>query len=379
MSTVTIRVDNFRVITRLEWSPDGVCLLAGPNGAGKSTILDIFLFLRGVFSRGYENALTSIGGTHIKRADAAPDAVVVFEIEVEDIRWRLRLPIAQGGTFGLPTVVGEALYRGDELIMLLPMIATESFTLGDEQIPQDPARCCAKVVWDRGNDPWMKPLVDTLANIRIFKSYWLNRVQQANATDLRNTYLHGTGQNLWSVLANWKASPVRHQHRFEWVMDKARQAFPDQFQTIEFDRGAPFFFAYGSTDPADGLPPLRVADGLLTGLLHLTAIAGAPDGSIVMFDEVENQLHPHAIRVILAAMRELADARELTVILTSHSPVLMNAFRRHPEQFYVLERKLGGQPKALDELHDADWLAQFSLGDLYDRLSFGAPVADGTA
>lgn len=128
-----------------------------------------------------------------------------------------------------------------------------------------------------------------------------------------------------------------------------------------------------STDPADGLPPNLAADGLLTGLLQLTAVAGAPSGSIIAFDEMENHLHPHAIRSILDAMRRQADERNLTIIVTTHSPVVMNTFRRQPEQFFVLQRGATRTPIPLNELHDEDWLAAFSLGDLYDRLDFAAP------
>jgi predicted ATPase len=156
-------------------------------------------------------------------------------------------------------------------------------------------------------------------------------------------------------------------------MSEARKAFPGIIDKIEFDRGDAYLFGPNATDPADGLPPQRAADGVLTGLLHLTAIASTPKGGLVAFDEMENQLHPHAIRSILAAMRERAEERDLTVILTTHSPVVMNAFRHHLDHFYVLELANQGQPKSLDELHDEEWLAQSFLGELYENLEFGAP------
>ena len=36
-------------------------------------------------------------------------------------------------------------------------------------------------------------------------------------------------------------------------------------------------------------------------------------------------------------------------------------------------------PVALDSLHDPDWLAHFSLGNLYDREEFGSPSSGGKA
>ena len=67
-------------------------------------------------------------------------------------------------------------------------------------------------------------------------------------------------------------------------------------------------------------------------------------------------------------MRNQAEERDLTIILTSHSPVIMNEFKGHEDKFYLLEGgKEGYQPVSLDKAREPDWLAHFSLGDLYER------------
>jgi predicted ATPase len=243
-------------------------------------------------------------------------------------------------------------------------------------LPLDKVRCCAKVLWDRGDAAWMKPLVDAVTGLSVYESYELRKVKRSEAVELRQDSLHADGANLWSVLAHWKGSAIRSEGRFDWVMATAREAFPGQISTIEFERGFPVLYPPGTPDPDRGLPPERAADGLLTGLLHLTAIAGAPPGSLVAFDELENQLHPHAIRTLLAAMRERADAQGLTVILTTHSPVVMNQFRDELEHVFVLDRSdpERPQPVALTALHTEEWLAQAKLGTLYERLAFGSPL-----
>src|SRR6185369_13240532 len=131
----------------------------------------------------------------------------------------------------------------------------------------------------------------------------------------------------------------------------------------------------GAADPEIALPPERAADGLLTGLLHLTAVAGARRGALVAFDEVENQLHPHAIRSLFAAMRRRAEEQDLTIIITTHSPVVMNEFRDDLEQVFVLDRSTNSNefPVRVTDLHSEEWLAQAKLGTLYDQLAFGAP------
>lgn len=58
----TLHMSNFRALKQVEWSPEGVCLLAGYNGAGKSTVLKTLSFLRGAYLRGVVNAVDHVGG-----------------------------------------------------------------------------------------------------------------------------------------------------------------------------------------------------------------------------------------------------------------------------------------------------------------------------
>ncbi|HSJ99631.1 MAG TPA: AAA family ATPase [Kofleriaceae bacterium] len=372
MTRFTIRAQNFRVLERLEWSPEGVCLLSGANGTGKSTVLDVLQFLRTLFERGHEAAFLKVDARYFRNVGVPESEPVVFELRVSDLVWKLRFPMAAGG---IKDTFGEELYRGGQLVLRAEMFG-RGWELGGERLPLDKVRCCAKVLWDRGDATWMQPLVDAVTGIHVYESYELRKVKRSEAVELRQDSLHTDGANLWSVLAHWKASAIRSEGRFDWVMTIAREAFPGQISTIEFERGFPVLYPPGAPDPDRGLPPERAADGLLTGLLHLTATAGAPPGSLIAFDELENQLHPHAIRTLLAAMRARADAQELTVVVTTHSPVVMNEFRDELEHVFVLERGDPARPLPipLTELHTEEWLAQAKLGTLYERLAFASPL-----
>jgi predicted ATPase len=368
MSLITLRAKNFRKLERFEWSPSGVCLLSGPNGAGKTTAIDLLRFLRATLISGHTSGFYTVGGDHLISRSAGSTELVELEVIVGDVRWRLMLPMSNAGLKGH---FGEELYHGDQLVLRAAAFE-ETWTWGARTMPLDDTRCCAKVVWDRGEAPWMEPLYRALYDLRTYDLY-INQVRLGTTREERNAFLHGHGQNLWAVLANWQQAPRRYVGKFDWVMERARQAFPDLIETMEFDRGEAFIYPPGATDPADGLPPRRQADGLLTGLCQLTAVAGALPWSILAFDEIENQLHPHAIRVLLAAMREQAEANHLTILLTTHSPIVMNEFSSTPDHVFVLDPDMAQKPVALDQLKNPDWLAMFSLGDLYDRMKFAAP------
>ncbi len=369
MPSISIKASDFRVLRRFSWQPEGVCLLAGANGAGKTTTLSVLEFVSALFRRGHEAGLAAIGGGSLQHLDADPKEPVELTVEVGEITWDLRFPVSATGLQG---TYGEVLRRGDEVILRAPVFS-DVWYLNEEELPHQDERCCAKRLWDRGDAKWMQPLVDALEGIRVHGSYWLNQVRKSEAINPRHSFLHGTGRNLWSVLANWKSSPIRYKGQYDWVLREACSAFPGILGTIEFDRGLTYLFRPGDTDAAGGLPPERAPDGLLTGLLHLAAVAGARDGAVIAFDEFENQLHPFAIRSLMRALREQAEERDLTIIMTTHSPVVMNEFRECPENLYVLTGGQEAQPVALDQIFDEDALLQVRLGELYDQLDFAAP------
>ena len=370
MSSFTIRASNFRVLERLAWAPRGLCVLSGANGTGKTTTLDALRFLQAVFLWGHDSGLRRVSGAQLLRMQAPPDEPVVFSIQTGDLRWVLRFPMSAQGLQGH---FGEELHRGDQVVLRAGMHQDHWFLGTERQEHGEEPRCCAKQLWDRGGSPWMRPLVDLLTGLRVYDAYSLNQVKRVEPVSQGDAFLHGTGRNLWSVLSNWKGAPLRYRGQFDWVMAEVRRAFPGIAGTVEFDRGIPYLFGPGAKDAAEGLLPSRVADGHLTGLLHLTAVAGAVNGSLIAFDEMENQLHPHAIRTILSAFQQQVEERELTIILTTHSPVVLNELADSPERIHVLQGGRG--PTTLDRIHDPSWLAHFSLGDLYEREVFAPQTA----
>ncbi|WP_437306240.1 AAA family ATPase [Sorangium sp. So ce388] len=374
-----ITARNFLGLAQIDWQPSGVCLIAGPNGSGKTTLLESLDFLGRSFQKSTHEAVRLLGGGRgLKHKDAPPDQPVSFVLEEDGVAWELDVSVSGAGVGEFPgervVVEGKTLVRR--------VAGSNEWTLVDERRtdgPEDAPRTCLRAAWEALRLESIEPLVRAIQNIRVYDAWWINQLRQSGSSDIGDSYLHRTGRNLFSVLKTWRAAPRRHNSQFEWVRDKARLAFYDIFDDIELSDNEGFvsarFFPPGEGAGSEGLPIVRAADGLLVGLLHLTAVAGARPGSLVGLDEMENQLHPHAIRVILEAMREMAEERDLTVVLTTHSPVLMNEFRGEPEQFYVTEVGRVPGPVRLVELHDPRWLSQFALGDLYEQLRIGAPSA----
>jgi len=372
---IALLARDFRGLQQVKWSPEGVCLVAGPNGSGKTTLLDALGFLRDAFNRSVSQAVTlQRGAAALRRVDAAGPPEVVLNLQVGDVTWELRLSIEGGVVGNLPA---ETVKVGGKIVVRRAAHAQEWYLERERRMSDSDGRTCLRAAWDARPMPALAPLVETLRSFQVYGMYALEALRNGGMGAEGDERLDATGQNLFIVLRNWKVAPRRFRDQFAWVLRHAQRAFPGVIDDIEFDppvgQIVPSRFYRPSSRVA--LPMHRAPDGLLVGLLHLTAVASAQEGSVIAIEEMENQLHPHAIRALLAAMREIAEERRLTILLTMHSPVLMNEFREHPEQFYVMEPGREALPVPLDQIHDPEWLAHFSLGDLYDRMEFGAPRA----
>jgi hypothetical protein len=64
----------------------------------------------------------------------------------------------------------------------------------------------------------------------------------------------------------------------------------------------------------------------------------------------------------------------VTVLLATHSTVLLDELSAHPEQVYVMKVSATGEPPPtrLDKLCEPEWLAGFKLGDLYEQGEIGS-------
>jgi hypothetical protein len=365
MSDLTIRAWNFRGIEHLDWSPRGVCLLSGPNGAGKTTVLAALEFVRNVFLRGVSEAIRFAGEAEaLRNLRAAPDADVVFELQSGDVVWRLEIPIEGRGVHSYH---GERLLRGGQVVLDVPRLQ-KSYTLaGKVRERESEDRVYIQILSAVEPAGWLGFFQRRVGAMRTY-DFMFHDPLPADFPGGPSALL-AWGGNLIPVLSEWKTAPRRNKGRFEWVLAHLKRAFPDVLEDIEFlPDGRAVFYPTRAPDPDATLPLHLAPAGLLTGLRQLTAVAGAEDGALLGFDEVENQLHPHAIRTILKAMRERAEEMDLSIVLTTHSPVVMDEFKGHEDQFYVLERNPGHSvPVPLTEVRDPEWLAHFALGDLYER------------
>ncbi|MCW8199893.1 ATP-binding protein [Verminephrobacter aporrectodeae subsp. tuberculatae] len=112
-----------------------------------------------------------------------------------------------------------------------------------------------------------------------------------------------------------------------------------------------------------------LSDGTLRVLAIAAAMLSAPEGSLVVIEEIDNGVHPGRARHLLERIQTVAEERKLRVLLSTHNPAMLDALpdRAVPDVvFCYRDPKLGDSRLVrLGSLPDApDLLIPDTLGHL---------------
>jgi predicted ATPase len=117
-------------------------------------------------------------------------------------------------------------------------------------------------------------------------------------------------------------------------------------------------------DPDTPRSPRQLSDGTLR-FICLTTLLLQPTAlqpSLILLDEPELGLHPYALNVLAALLKEASGPKQL--IVSTQSAELISALE--PEDIVVVERRDGASAfERLDAHRLRDWLSDYALGELW--------------
>ena len=108
----------------------------------------------------------------------------------------------------------------------------------------------------------------------------------------------------------------------------------------------------------------EMSDGVLLATALLT-LRYATSYTRYLVEEPETGIHPRAVGPIVESLRELANVRGAQVIVTTHSPLLLNHV--DPEDVYIITRTEAGvcATRMVDTRFFDERSSEFSLGELW--------------
>jgi len=173
------------------------------------------------------------------------------------------------------------------------------------------------------------------------------------------------GQNLVTVLHTLYQTDRDFKQELNAAM---KGAFGEEFEELIFPPAAEQRIQLGVRwrSLRHGQAAADLSDGTLRFLFLLAILANPNPPPLIAIDEPETGLHPSMLRIIA---EYAADAsRRAQVILTTHSPALLDAFRGiRPQPSIAVLEWVGGRTdlsiRTEEELEH--WMRHYTLGEMF--------------
>lgn len=379
----SLRVENYRALRKVELDNlTPMTVLLGPNGSGKSTIFDVFNFLSECFQFGLRHAWDRRGrGKELKtRGSSGP---IVFELKYREqpkdpiITYHLAIDEGAKG----PEVVEEWLQwrrgtRGQPFRFLefrkgVGRAVSGELPDAEDQRKDTTLRSADLIAVNTLGQLAEHPRV---AALREFITDWY--VSYLSIDSTRNQPEAGPqerlskgGENLPNVIQYLKE---QHLERLEHIFSVLRERIP-RLERVEAEPMPDGRLLLQIKDAPFEQPVLSkfASDGTMKMLAYLAVLYDPEPPRFIGIEEPENFLHPRLLPELAEECRAAAERSQL--LITSHSPFLLNAMRA--EEVRVLYRDGQGFTQAVRAC-DIQGIPEFikagaSLGYLWMEGHFG--------
>jgi Predicted ATPase len=379
----SIKVENYRALKKIELKDlTPLTVLLGPNGSGKSTIFDVFSFLSECFQSNLRQAWDRRGrAKELKtRGQTGP---ISFELKYREqpgmpvITYRLAIDEGPKG----PEVVEEWLQwrRGQKgkPFRFLEFSRGKGRAASGETPDEDnqreevnlrsPDLIAVNTLGQLSDHPRIAALREFITDWYVsYLSIDQTRHQPEAGPQER---LSKSGENLANVVQYLKE---QHPERLEQIFKVLRQRIP-RLEQVEAEPMPDGRLLLQIKDAPFEQPVLSryASDGTMKMLAYLAVLYDPEPPRFIGIEEPENFLHPRLLPELAEECRNAAASSQL--LITSHSPFLLNAMR--PEEVRVLYRDEQGFTKAV-RVSDIRGIKEFvqegaSLGYLWMEGHFG--------
>jgi len=180
------------------------------------------------------------------------------------------------------------------------------------------------------------------------------------------------GENLSGVIYNLCLKPGLKKSVLEFVQSLPEQDIED-INFIETPRDEVILQlteTFGGTSTTYDASIL--SDGTLRVLSIAAAMLSAPEQSLVVIEEIDNGVHPSRAAELLERISNIAKARDLRVLISSHNPALLDALPDEaiPETVFCYRSPQDGSSQLIQLQDIPDYpelIAQGSVGHLMTR------------
>lgn len=341
---VRVRLRHYRSIAACDVALGPLTLLVGPNGSGKSNFLDALRLTAQALTENLDNALRERGGIGEvrRRSHGHPTHFglsIDFRTNGSSGRYAFEVGAVRGGDFRVSKEecrVSLVTFGGND----------HGFVVRDGKLESSTEPVMPPVPSDRlylvtasGVDAF-RPAYDGLSGINVYNLNpdAMRRLQPPDAGDL----LRRDGSNVASVLERLRRERPQIKERIEEYLGRVvtgvrgveRKGY-GAWEALEFRQ------AVAGDDAPWKFQATSMSDGTLRALGVLVALLGGGQVPLspVGIEEPESALHPAAAGLLLDALRDASESRQ--VLVTTHSPDLLDSPALTPDELLAVRAEDG--------------------------------------
>jgi predicted ATPase len=327
-------VQHYKSLYDVKVDLEPLTVFIGPNGSGKSNICESLAVLA--------KLLEIIGqATNKLMMDAVKQAIAevttgsrtdvrskFWHGEADYLMWNIN-----SKEFAVTDVRPELYVAFDypnEQIRITSSDQSESFTLTDQ----------ARKYWANNASP--TALANSFGSVKVYDFVPTNLASNSNETNMTRA-----GDGLAASLVD-----ILHSNRdgFDELEDRFRRLVPNM-QRIVLPRSSNPNLGFTDKFSSHEIPVSDISDGTLRILAFLTAIYQEKTPSILCFEELENGVHPWLLHKMMELLKivstEGVTGKPVQVLITTHSPVLLNYVEPHQVRAVELDNEGKTQIHAL--------------------------------
>ena len=335
-----IKIRDFKSIRELDVELGPVTVLVGRSGTGKSNFVQAIRFLRNLLLNPGEAVNYEGGwGRILPVGEKEPGLSITVEFSVPgedaDYEYQLRFGVLKGQLFAntAPTVIREGLKLGDKHLFLW---VHDGRAITWEHAPNlaSVPRPTGTVLL--GNFPSLQKVVYAFAALSTGIGYYHlpSTVLDARGGNGQRNNLWTTISGLWDDAGNYRDTmraiiqDFNHPDVRKGLL-ASLQAVNPSIASIELDSLTNPTRAIVGHDIGGTVLELSLeqeSDGLRRFYAHLLALYQTPSKLSLIFEEPENAIFPGALSLLADEFKAAPRENRGQVILTTHSPGLLDAF-----------------------------------------------------
>ncbi|TAJ11329.1 ATP-binding cassette domain-containing protein [Marinilabiliaceae bacterium JC017] len=356
-----IKIEGYKSMKSMELKLRPINVFIGSNGSGKSNFISFFKMVHAIYNKQLQRFVMEEKTDNLlyfgrKRTEELYGKMIFTEeTNTNNAYWFQLAQTKEGGLFIETEAAGYMIDKYDDKTNYY-----FSHNLIESRVQKSEERA-------KGNR--YEYLQNYLSNLQTYHFHDTSATsmlrRECDIND--NDFLKTDGRNLPAFLYQFQQEHPKKYNRFvktvqtvapyihEFILKPQKQANNDTEVALRWvDKG----------DLDSNFSAYHLSDGTLRFIALATVLMQPTPPAVIIIDEPELGLHPQAISK-LAGLIEAASTKT-QVIISTQSVNLVDCFK--PEDIVTVDRSENQSIfHRLDSEHLANWLDEFSLGDLWQR------------